>query len=144
MLDVRCSMFISFFLDQTGRFSGQRRRSMKLHNIRCHFQEIFHRRERGDRRDYLIKFSFSAANCYVSFSIRPAVFLAGGWAVIRPTSVIYDTMHIPHIIRCLNRIALFNHFNHDQMLAMVHFTHFANPVLLPELKQPLADDINLF
>jgi hypothetical protein len=58
---------------------------MKLHNNRCHFQEISHRRERGVRREYL-KFSFSAfsafsaVKCYVSFSIRPAVFLAGGWA----------------------------------------------------------------
>jgi hypothetical protein len=55
---------------------------MKLHEIRCHFQEVSHRR---DRRDYL-KFSFSAfsansaVNYYVSCSIRPAVFLASGWA----------------------------------------------------------------
>jgi len=58
---------------------------MKLHHIRCHFQEISHRRDRGDRRDYL-KFSFSAfsafsaVNCYVSFSIKLAAFQAGGWA----------------------------------------------------------------
>jgi hypothetical protein len=44
---------------------------MKLHEIRCHFQEISHRRDRGDRRVYLIFFfsaisAFSAVNCYVS------------------------------------------------------------------------------
>jgi hypothetical protein len=32
---------------------------MKLHEIRCHFQEVSHRRARRDRRDEL-KFSFSA------------------------------------------------------------------------------------
>ena len=55
---------------------------MKLHNIRCHFQEISHSGERGDRRDYL-KFSFSAfsaVNCYVSFSIKLAAFQASGGA----------------------------------------------------------------
>jgi len=58
---------------------------MKLHEIRCYFQEVSHRRARGDRRDYL-KFSFSAfsansaVNYYVSCSIRPAVFWAGGGA----------------------------------------------------------------
>jgi hypothetical protein len=150
MLDVQCSMFdVHQFLSRLNwRLFRPRRRSYETYNP-IPYIEKFHRRERRARRDYLnFSFSafsaFSAVNCYVSFSNKLAVFLAGGWAVIRPTSVIYDTMHIPHIIRCLNRIALFNHFNHDQMLAMVHFTHFANPVLLPELKQPLADDINLF
>jgi len=61
---------------------------MKLHEIRSHFQEVSHRRARGDRRDYL-KFSFSAfsansaVNYYVSGSFRPAVFLASGWADTR-------------------------------------------------------------
>ncbi|MCJ7542917.1 MAG: hypothetical protein MUO88_24990, partial [Desulfobacterales bacterium] len=36
---------------------------MKLHNTRCHFQEISHRREREVRRDYL-KFSFSAFSAF--------------------------------------------------------------------------------
>jgi hypothetical protein len=58
---------------------------MKLHGIKCHFQKVSYRRARGDRRDYL-QFSFSAVsansavNYYVSGSIRPAVFLASGWA----------------------------------------------------------------
>ncbi len=69
---------------------------MKLHEIRCHLQEKFHRRAREDRRDYLIFFGVlppgrrpipygpeaenSAVNYYVSCSIRPAVFLTGGRA----------------------------------------------------------------
>jgi hypothetical protein len=91
---------------------------MKLHEIQCHFQEVSHRRARGDRRDYL-KFSFSAfshrgvgtrpygfrlvepiaysserpeaansaVNYYVSCSIRPAVFLAGGGADLKPDTL---------------------------------------------------------
>ncbi len=61
---------------------------MKLREIRCHFQEKYHRRARrargargarGDRRDYL--FFFLSVLCelrgelLVFFSIRPAVFL---------------------------------------------------------------------
>jgi len=63
---------------------------MKLHKIRCHFQEVSHRRERGDRRDrrdYLFFFNclrtssaHSAVNYYVSFSIKLTVLLPGGRA----------------------------------------------------------------
>jgi hypothetical protein len=68
---------------------------MKLHNTRCHFQEVSHRRDRGDRKDYL-KFSFSAfsafsaVNCYVSFSIRPAVFWPAAGLNREPITLIHN------------------------------------------------------
>jgi hypothetical protein len=48
---------------------------MKLHEIRCHFQEESHRRARGDRRDYL-KFSFSA------FSHRGVGYIPYGFRLV--------------------------------------------------------------
>ena len=58
-------------------------------------------------------------------------------------SVVNDTMHVPHIIRRFNGVALFKKFNHRPMLRVVHLTHLATPVLFTEFKQPLAYDINL-
>ena len=41
MLDVRCSMFISFYSDQTGRFSGQRRCSYETSwNDECRMSNV--------------------------------------------------------------------------------------------------------
>jgi hypothetical protein len=52
---------------------------MKLHEIRCHFQEVFHRRARGDRRDYFY-FFFSA------FSHRGVGHRPYGFRLVEPRS----------------------------------------------------------
>jgi hypothetical protein len=64
---------------------------MKLREIRCHFQEVSHRRTRRSQRLFKILLfnchrtpsafsAHSAVNYYVSFSIRLAAFQAGGSA----------------------------------------------------------------
>ena len=58
---------------------------MKLHKIRYHYIRVTHRRDYLKIILYAVRpFSAlsasSAVNYCVSFSIRTAVFLAGGWA----------------------------------------------------------------
>ena len=78
---------------------------IKLHEIQCHFQEVSHRRARGDRRDYLNFFfsafshrgvghrpygpeaANSAVNYYVSRSIRLAAFQARAGPAVDPFSL---------------------------------------------------------
>jgi hypothetical protein len=72
LFDIRYSLFQSFFLDQTGRFSGQRRR---LYETSSELRRVGHRADHIPAgtvaRPTLPKFLFS---------IRPTVFLAGGRA----------------------------------------------------------------
>ena len=90
---------VSFWLDWTLAARGGA--CIKLHEIRFHFQEGSHRRARGD----YLKFSFSAffaisaVNYYVSCSIRPAVFLAGGgadtWNLLLPHRLSGSGFNVP-------------------------------------------------